>query len=309
MKKLLLFALLSIVIIFSVSISSCKKDKEKEDLNYSSLEKLSQDELLFENFTNEALDEANDVVSPAGLKSTYTLPCNADIDTSYIQDTVVYTITYHGANCNNSKLRFGVLKVKKTLNTNWSQAGAKLSVEFINLKIAKVTNPSKWLLFNGKKTWENVSGGLIKNLSSTNINPVIHHVTGNINTMFADSTTRSWIVARKKTFSGVYPGSLVLTIEGFGSANGYSNLVTWGTNRDNEAFYTSISLPITIKQSCYWLPTSGVKTHQIPSDNKSATITFGFDLNNQPINSYSCAQKYKVDWVKGSASGSFFAFL
>lgn len=308
MKKLIISTVLSVAIISLFYLTSCKKDKD-ENINFKSIENLSEDEILFENFTDEALDDANEVISPSGLKSTNALPCNAVIDTAHIQDTVIYTITYNGANCNNTKLRFGIMKIKRTLNTNWSQAGAKISVEFFNLKIAKVVNPSKWLLFNGKKTWENVSGGLVKNLGQNNANPVVHHVTGNISTMFADSTTRTWNIARKKTFSGVYPGSIILTIEGFGSANGYSNLVTWGTNRDNEAFYTSISTPITIKQSCYWLPSAGVKTHQIPSDNKSATITFGFDLNNQPVTPGNCAQKYKVDWVKANASGSFFAYL
>lgn len=309
MKKTFYFTLLSFMIGSLFLAISCKKDKDKDDLNYSSLENLSQDEIFFENFTNEVTDDANDVLSPSGLKSTYSLPCNADLDTLIVQDTIIYTLTYHGANCNNTKIRYGKIRIKKLLNTNWSQAGAIITLQFINLKVAKATNPTKWLLFNGKKTWENVSGGLIKNLNATNVNPVIHQVAGNIQIMFADSTTRTWNVARKKTFTGVYPGALILTIEGFGNANGYSNLVTWGTNRDNEAFYTSISTPVVVKQSCYWLPSAGVKTHQIPSDNKSATITFGFDLNNQPVTGGNCAQKYKVDWVKGSASGSFFAYL
>lgn len=307
MKKSIFLAVLSLAIISIFSLTSCKKDKD--DNNFSSLDRLSQDEILFESYTDEIIDDANDILSVNSLKNTFNLPCNALIDTSYIQDTVIYTITYNGANCNNTKLRFGIMKIKKILNTNWSQAGAKISIEFINLKVAKVLNPNKWLLFNGMKTWENVSGGLIKNLSSSNVNPVIHKVYGSLQTMFADSTSRTWNVARKKSFNGIYPGSLILTLEGIGNANGYTNLVTWGTNRDNEAFYTSISSPIIIKQSCYWLPSAGVKTHQIPSENKSATVTFGFDLNNQPVSAGSCAQKYKVDWVKGSASGSFFAYL
>jgi hypothetical protein len=47
----------------------------------------------------------------------------------------------------------------------------------------------------------------------------------------------------------------------------------------------------------------------IPSDDKQATITFGYDNNNQLILNGDCPTKYRVDWQKGSNSGTVYLFL
>ena len=138
---------------------------------------------------------------------------------------------------------------------------------------------------------------------------MVFKLQGSVQATFNNNTTRTWNVARKLTYTGIYPGNLMLSIEGYGSAAGYNNLVTWGVNRHGENFYTQINQAVVLKQQCGWDPISGVKVHQIPADGKSATITFGYDNNNLPITNGACPDKFKVDWVKGNNSGTVFINL
>ena len=100
-----------------------------------------------------------------------------------------------------------------------------------------------------------------------------------------------------------------MTVDGFGTEGSYQQLVVWGTNRLGEAFFTQITESVVHKEVCDGDPCSGVKVHQIPSDNKMATITFGYDNNNQLITNGDCPTKYKLDWQKNNHSGTVYLFL
>jgi hypothetical protein len=52
-----------------------------------------------------------------------------------------------------------------------------------------------------------------------------------------------------------------------------------------------------------------VKKMMIPSDDKGATITFGYNNNDEPVTGNDCPTKYKVDWYKGNRSGTIYLFL
>jgi len=309
MKTVKFLNILSIVTIIGLLFVGCKKDKTEKDFDSSSMQQLTQDEVAIENYSNEALDDANEVLTKGAFKSISLLPCNALIDSIVSGDTMIYTITFNGYNCSNTKYKTGKIIFKRNITTPWTQAGTAVSVHFVDYKVAKAINLQKWIMLNGYKLWTNVSGGKIKNLGNGTTTAVVHSIVGSIQASFSDTTNRIWNINRKKTFSGVYPGAIILTIEGMGSANGFNNLATWGLNRHNENFYTQINQPIVLKQACGWNPVSGIKVHQIPADNKSATVTFGFDNNNQPVTNGNCPDKYKVDWVKGSYSGTFYNSL
>jgi hypothetical protein len=100
-----------------------------------------------------------------------------------------------------------------------------------------------------------------------------------------------------------------MTIDGFGLADGYDNLVLWGLNRNNEQFYTQILQSVIHREVCSFDPWTGQKKMMIPFQNKGATLTFGYDSNDQPISGDACPSKYKVDWKKGSNSGTIYLFL
>jgi hypothetical protein len=290
-------------------LSACKKDdigKGKSDS--ASLEQLSKDETNMEVVTDDALKDVEGVLSyQGGYKSTTILPCNATLDSvTVVNDTITLYITYDGLNCNGTRNRTGQVEIRKRIFTHWGQPMASVKIRYINFAVTRVST-GHTIVFNGEKTFQNVSGGFIWQLGN-NLTSVVHKVSGYMNVTFEDGTTRYWNVARQRTYTGI-PGQLLLTVDGFGSIDGYSNLVTWGINRQGEEFYTQITQSVVHKELCGWDPVSGIKVHQIPSQSKSATITFGFNNNNQPITGDECPTRYRVDWVNGTYSGTAFLQL
>ena len=293
--------------IISFNLTGCRKDKEVADPDTSSLQQLSKDQENAESASDNVINDVNSVLSNGSKKSIEALPCNVTVDSSsVVGDTITYSITFNGLNCGLTHTRYGNATVKRNINTSWHQAGTKVTVNYLNLVITKVST-GKSVTINGNRTFENVSGGYLSDLG-TSATSITHKVYGQIQVKFDDNTIRTWSIARQRTFTGTLI-QLIVTTDGFGSAGGYSNLVTWGTNRNGEAFFSQISQPIVHKQSCGWDPTSGILIHQIPSDNKSATITLGYDNNNQLITNGDCPTKYKLDWQKNGNSGTLFLSL
>ena len=304
-NQLLRKAIIGTFALMFIIASGCKKDKVSETPDTSSMQQLAKDEVAVEAASDEALNDANDYLSSNSSKQMSSLPCGATIDsTNVVNDTITYTVTFNGLNCAGNRLRQGTALIKKHINTHWAVANTSVTVTLINFKVTRVAT-GKWVIINGTKTFKNVSGGLVCQLGNGTVTSVVHEITGTVNVTFEDNTTRTWQVARRRTFSGTQ-GQLIVTHEGFGAANGYSNLVTWGVNRHGENFYTQIIQGVVFKQTCGWDPCAGVRKHSIPSDNKEATLTFGYDDNDQPISGTSCPTKYKVDWVKNSNSGTLY---
>ncbi|MFZ4521981.1 MAG: hypothetical protein ACOYNC_09755 [Bacteroidales bacterium] len=310
MKSANLFRLTMLVFaIFGLALTGCKKDKNNDiSADSSSLQQLAGDEESFESSMDESMNEVNNILSGGNLKSTSQLPCNATIDsTATINDTVTIYITYHGVNCNGTRYRSGKVEIKKKAGSHWYEQGATVIVKHIDFTISKMSS-SKSVTLNGVKVYQNVSGGLIWQLGPE-LPTIVHRTWGMVNVTFnSDGSTKTWNIARQKTLSGTAPYNLVLTCDGFGSADGYDNLVVWGINRKGENFYSQIIEPVTRCQVCDWDPSAGVKKHSIPADSKSATLTFGYDRNNQPVGN-ECPAKYKVDWQKNNHSGTVFLWL
>jgi hypothetical protein len=297
------------VAITGLTFTGCKKDKNTETaVNTQSLQQLSKDEVTATQISDDALNDANTVLSnSAQLKSTETLwPCNATIDsTSVVNDSITFFITYNGDNCSGTKRREGQVTITKKYQQPWGQQGATAIVHLINLKITKNSN-GKWMTLNGTKTFTNVSGGYLWMLGNT-MNAIVHKVVGSFSATFDDSTTRVWSLNRQRTFTGTLGGGqLVMTVDGLGSADGYNNLSVWGVNRNGENFYTRITQPVVFKGSCDWDPVSGVKIYQIPSDDKKATVTYGYDSNYNLVTNGDCPTYFRVDWQKNTHSGTFF---
>ncbi len=291
-----------------LTLTSCKKDKLDEGTNDStSLTQLSNDEINVEEITNDALQDVEGVLSYNGgnLKSTYGIPCNATIDsTSVINDTITIFITYDGLSCNGRKYRTGQVQIKKQLGSQWGMVGASVNVKYINFSVTRVAT-GKTIVMNSDKTFTNVTGGFIYMLGQNGFTSLVHRVSGYIDVTFDNGTTRAWNVARQRTYTGT-PGELVLTVGGFGTSGEYSNLVVWGINRQGEDFYTQITESIVHKEVCDGNPVTGIKVHQIPAADKSATITFGYDSNNLPVTNGDCPTHYRVDWQNGTYTGTSF---
>ncbi len=296
-------------LVIGLSLAGCKKDKNTDPSDdSSSLQQLSKDEESVEAASDESMNDVNFFLANGNLKSTNLLPCNATVDsTAVVNDTITIYITYDGLNCSGTRFRTGQVQIRKHVGTQWYQAGATVMIRHINFTITKVST-QKSITLNGVKIHKNVSGGVIWQLGN-GINAIVHRTRGHVNVTFDDGTTKTWNVARQKTYTGNPPGNLVLTTDGFGSVGEYDNLVVWGTNRQGEAFYTQIIEPIVHRQVCSWDPVSGIKKHAIPADAKSATLTFGFDSNNQPISGNECPAKFKLDWQRNNNSGTVYLWL
>jgi hypothetical protein len=299
---------LILTVFVGLILTGCQKEKNKDQSpDSSSMQQLSKDDNNMENASDEALNDVNTLLSGGNLKSTNFWPCNATIDsTAVVNDTITFYITYNGYNCKETLLRTGKVEIKKKVGTHWHDAGATVIVTFINLQITKVHN-GKSITLNGSKTFQNVTGGFIWQLGSQ-YSAIVHRIWGTLNVTFDDNTTRTWNIARQRTFTGT-PGQLLMTIDGFGTEGSYNNLVVWGVNRHGENFYTQINQPVVIREACSWDPCSGIKVHQIPSDSKKATITFGYNDLNEPVSGDECPTKYRLDWEKGTHSGTIYLFL
>ncbi len=291
----------------TISFAGCKKDttSNKDNVNTESVQQLAQDENNVENASDQALNDANLVLSPGKSKSTESGPCNTTTTIGpVVNDTITIDIFYHGEDCNHKHIRTGHILIKKKFHEEWGTPGATVLVIFNDFKIIKMFN-GKSVRFNGTKHYQNVSGHYMWQLGDT-VTSIVHKVWGTITANFDnDNTSRVWNIARQRTFTGSLT-ALVMTTDGFGSADGHTQLATWGINRNAEQFYTSITQSVVHKQVCDWDPCTGVIFHEIPAASKSATITFGFDSNNDPITNGDCPTRYRVDWVIGTHSGTFF---
>ncbi|MEI6172174.1 MAG: hypothetical protein WCR01_00370 [Bacteroidota bacterium] len=292
-----------------LSLSGCKKDKNAAGSDDSaSMQQLSKDEEAVESASDESMNDVNNFLSGGNLKSTEKVPCGATVDsTAVVNDTITIYITYNGKNCSGTRSRTGKVEIKKQLGTHWYQAGATVMIRHINFTITKVSN-QKSITLNGLKVHQNVSGGLIWQVGN-GVDAIVYRTWGAVNVTFEDGSSRIWNVARQKTYTGTAPGNLMLTTDGFGTSGEYSNLLTWGINRKGENFYTRIMQPVVHRQVCDWDPVSGIKKHEIPADSKSATLTFGYDSNDQPVTGDACPTKFKLDWQRNNKSGTIFLWL
>ncbi len=309
MKTTNLFRTIALILALTgLTLTSCKKDKLDEGKNDStSLTQLSNDEINVEEISNDALQDVEGILSYNGgnLKSTDRIPCNATIDsTSVVNDTITIYITYDGLSCNGRRLRTGQVQIKKQVGSHWGMEGASVNVKYINFSVTRVASGNT-IVLNSDKTFTNVTGGFIYMLGQNGFSSLVHRVNGYVNVTFDNGTTRTWNIARQRTYTGM-PGELVLTVDGFGVAGEYSNLVVWGTNRNGEEFYTQIDQSVVHKEVCEWHPVTGIKIHQIPDADKSATITFGYDSNNLPVTNGDCPTHYRIDWQNGTYTGTRF---
>jgi hypothetical protein len=172
-------------------------------------------------------------------------------------------------------------------------SGSSYSITFENYKVTKNSDKSSVIL-NGVKTFKNVSGGLVKNLTPSSA-PVVFSVRGSLSITFADGSTRAWGLWRKKTYTRMSNNSLDVKIE----SDTLNNIVEIGYTRANDKFVNTISTPLEASQTCGWRNLiAGVRTHTVVSGTaRTFTTTFGLDASGNAVTGGNCPTSYKVDWV------------
>jgi hypothetical protein len=288
--------------------TGCRKDND-DDANTSRLSQTTKDQVTLKAADDMATNDVNKILGGSGGKGMLWVPCNATLDSTFvIADTITYIVTYNGLNCEGTYNRVGTVEVHKALSTNWADAGAVVYIKCIDFKITRVSD-QRWAIVNGVKRYCNESGGLLAQLGST-MTSITRKVSGTLSATFDDNTTRAWYIARTKIYTGTQ-GNLFMSVEGFGSADGYSNLESWGVNRNGDNYYNSVTTPVVFKEACNGDPAAGGGIISIPADDISATVSFGYDSNGQvvDVNGSTCPTHYRVDWTKGNNSGTFYIAL
>jgi hypothetical protein len=291
----------------AITIAGCKKDDTNEETpDTTSIQQLSTDQENVEASMDEATRDI-DAVFATGLKSSnysHALPCNVTIDSAAVaNDTITIYLVYNGLNCRGNINRTGRLEVKRRIGVRWGEPGSSVAVKFIDFTMTRVSS-GKSITLNGNKLFKNVSGGFIF-LVGTVQDSAVFETTATLQATFDDGSVRNWNVARRTTFTGTQD-ALQLAIEGFGTSGSYTNLVMWGTNRESNEFYTSITTPEIHKETCDWDPCSGVKIHTIPATTTVVTLTFGYNDNNEPIAGDECPTRFRIDWSRNGQSGTIY---
>lgn len=309
-NKLIFFA--TLLLLIAGLYTACKEDDNTPDENInpesiSIVTQVEEEQLLSEIFDVSDDDVEGSIINilGGGQKSVMIPPCNAVIHTQGpVNDTMITTITYDGLSCNGQWSREGKIEVRRAQNTPFIDPGTVIRITYIDYSVTN-TLTEKTIVINGTKTLTNVTGGLVRGVGTNGITSVTRRVEGSLQVRFGNETTRSWTIARERKWTGTQ-GALVLTVKGIGESQNHANLTAWGVNRAGEEFLTSITTPVVYKQTCDWKPVAGVKVHTLPADEKVATVTFGYNNNNESIGVNDCPERFRVDWQKGTLSGTRF---
>ena len=303
MKKLLIYAL-SLFLGSTLFLTACKKDSStgtasNEIITESQVH--ADDQSLVANQTDEVATDASTVaenviaISGNGPLNYFPPPCNATITYDTLNAVRTITITYNGLNCNGTLSRTGVVTLSIPAGQLWRNAGAQITVTYNNLKITRVSNGNS-ITINGSKVLTNVSGGLLRNLST--LGSITHTITSSgMSITFDNGSQRTWQIAKQRVFT--YSNGMVVNTTGTHSDGGTSGIAEWGTNRFGNNFATIIVAPLVIRQDCGFRLTSGHVTHLRLL--RTVDVTFGLDSNGNPTSCPGTGTYYmKIVWVNAA---------
>jgi hypothetical protein len=306
MKKL--FLRLTLAGLFcSVGLSSCKKDgndAQPEIVTDTEASVQSDDESAFTTHFDAIGNDMNTSIEAGGSlitgKITATL-CDASVKYDSTATDRRITITYDSsATCHPKFIRSGKVIMTIPLSVRWKDVGAVITTTFDNVKITRLKDGKYWI-FNGNHTVKNVSGGLLRDLSSAGS---IKHEIGSsgMNITFDDGTVRSWKVAKERTFT--YSGGVVISTIGTHSDGSRSDIAEWGINRKGRSFTRAITSPMVIRQDCDFRLVSGATLHTNPA--WTATVTFGLDASGVATScpAAGATYYYKIVWTKAGGGTS-----
>lgn len=309
MKSLMIFAISALL------ITGCKKKDDVQPENPATTPAAQQskaaDQANVDQQSNESIDDVNKILND-NPNTRAELPCNVTIDSAALMTQGLIKLTYHGLSCDQLRTRSGVISIQIPFDpatkkpVHWNAKGAKIIVTYDNYKVTRVAD-NKSITFNGKVTATNVNGGGVWVLLSGT--PVIHQLRGGMVITFDDGTTREWAVARTRTYA--LSVAMVLTVEEAGDTLIAGKKVAyWGKNRAGDQFWLSIDKSVITNifggQLCrFYKPYQGVVVvaSTVAGANNSLTITYGVDVNGNPITgALDCPYGYKLNWTDAAGT-------
>jgi len=322
---------IALCLLTCISIYSCKKDTttsgDNSTTNISTTgddeEQVSSESDIVSNDVNSALSSQSDFSGSlnssvaeagntevngvngsqgiSGLINVHLLVCDATITYDTANGQRIVTIVYDGTNCWGNRTRTGTVTITMPKGQRWKDVGATATVTVDNLTITRKRD-GKSIVINGTKTFTNVSGGLLKDLSS--LHTITHTITGSLKVDFANGTNRTWNVSKQRVFT--YDNGIVITTTGTYSDGTDNNIAEWGTNRFNESFKSLISAPKVIRQDCDFRLVSGQNT--VITGKGTGVITYGLDANGDPTGCPGTGNYYfKLVWT--AAGGKVYTII
>lgn len=272
--------LLLLILPALVSLYSCKKEASSNDEvdQVTEITTHSDDQSRVSADMDAISDDANNSIEDFPMLAGKDAQSQGQIcgaTTVFDSANKKLTITYNGNNCQNNRFRQGTVVVTLSGAKKWKDSGAVITVNFQNLKITRLSD-NKSIVINGTQTVTNASGGRIfwVKIPGTNYPTVTHIINAsNMSITFDDGTQRTWQVAKKREFKN--DGGLVVRTTGLHTIGTNNKVSEWGTNRYGHDFVTSITEPMTIRESCNFRLTSGQVKHEVLS--RTVTTTFGLD--------------------------------
>ena len=293
------------VIAISVTFTSCKKSDTATD-NTDQLATHSEDQSRFSNETDASLNDENAAIESYTAftgrpQNVLAPPCDATILLDSTATLRRITITYNGIQCPGAlRIRTGTVVLTMPLGQHWRDQGAVLTTTITNFKITRVSD-NKSITINGVRYNTNVTGGRLIFLGAPGgLTQIIHEITSqNMSVTFDDGSVRTWQVGKRRTFTGNFnTNTMVITTIGIHTDGLITGISEWGTNRFGNAFVTSITQPMVIRQDCGFRLTGGQVTHQRLL--ATAVVTFGLDVTGAAVACPVGVYYLKIVWTNSN---------
>jgi hypothetical protein len=306
--KIRLLSLLVIAFSLALTFTACKKDNSSSSsttISEADASAQADDQTRVSEDVDAVSNDVEAAVSSESSLSGKVLTdiCNAVAVADTTGDTKKITITYSGLNCYLDRNRTGTVVISMPKSVHWKDAGAVITVN-VDLTIKRVID-NKSIIIKGTKTITNVTGGLLKDLSSIQ-GGIEHDINSDgISITFDNNAQRSWKLAIKRTFT--YDDGIVISEEGTHTEGSTPGVAVWGTNRFGNAFSWAITSPLVVRQNCNFRLTAGATVHTGAWG--VATMTFGLDATGVVTSCPGVGSSYYFKTVFVGNAGRTYTFI
>lgn len=316
--KVIIYKSISIAALLFLFLPSCKKRTETTLINTTddaaTQTIIAADELEVNYELDQTVNEAILASSISSTTSGIATSTNPDILFTAIPDAVIDTnkikkgiiiINYYGKNPDKTKARTGTLEIRHALAGGkvipWKTKGASMKLIYNQYEIVFLKIVNKSIVLNDTGVVTNLSGGLLQTLLPGD--SVVNKVKARLAFTNNDNITviQQWIwdFNRHQVYK-LNDTTITTMITGDTVVNGTDGVVTCGTTRSGQNFYTSITTPVIqniAKSSFLYNPLSGVKN--IQGIKEPITVTYGVDQQGNLVNSGK-PYGYKFKWINAS---------
>lgn len=302
------------VLLILVSITACKKKKAFKEENAQT----SVDVRMFHGQNDEALADINlaimgqSLLRGRGEETSLESICGLDLDTALVYKGILHLV-YNGNSCR------GVSRSGEILVTimdyplkKWKNAGTTLKIDFVKYKATWLSD-GKSVQIDGTEYLLNESGKTWYDLQFLNVPSCVQILSGeNLKVSYGGTNDAKYHVNRRMEYS--YSKTSKTTsclVNGLETAEGESEVESWGLNRDGESFATKVVSGMIWKTGCGAMaPVDGEL--KIKMGNKAHTLNcfFAVDKEGNETNADSpCPYGWQVKWsYKNKTSSRIFNY-